>query len=758
MRQTSFRRKHQGMRNIAGLFLAAGAGYVMPAWAADADSTTELNGVEVKAQQIESAPYQAPSKAPLEAAQPTSVISQQYIQNNVAPSSNYDDVVKISPSVFSVGPNGPGLQENSFLSIRGFQDGQYNVTLDGIPWGDSNDFTHHTTSYFMAHDLGDIEVDRGPGSAQTIGNATFGGTISLNTKAPASQSELNPYISGGSFNTLQGGLEYDTGALHQYGNTTAFIDGERITSDGYLTFSGQTRDNLMLKIVRPVGDNTTVTVVAMYNDISQNVGLGATLALIRANGPNYMLSNDPTQQNYYGYNHDAIHTDFEYIGVQSKFGDGWNLDNKVYTYAYYHTGLNGLDPNGFTPNGTVVPGCGGTAGCSFPNDVPGELLTNNYRSFGDLTRLSKTFGAVDVKGGIWIDNQTNLRELQEVDFTLGGLAPNIDSDNANGGPAIDRLQHNELVTIQPYVELDWKVTPNLTINPGVKYNFFRRRTDAPVNQSTLAELDFSKNYEQLLPSIAAHYTIQKNWTAYAQVAEGFLAPNLNLFYVPSPSTGDNGLTAERTWNYQIGTAWQSQRLTLSGDLYWINFNNLIQKAHIADPNNPGSTITVFQNSGGADYKGVEGEATYYIGSGFSTFGNGSYNSAKIAASAGNPGQPVAEAPDATLAGGFIYNRYGIYGSIVDKWVGRRYDSAITTDDSEFQPYNDLMLAAGYTMKNVFSASSVSLKIAVDNLVDVHKLSALAGTTFSPDPATGNPDPLYWTVAGRSVIATLSAKF
>jgi len=748
VRQTSFRRKHQGMRNIAGLFLAAGAGCALPAWAADADSAMELNGVEVKAQQIESAPYQAPSKAPLEAAQPTSVISQQYIQNNVAPSSNYDDVVKISPSVFAAGPNGPGLQENSFLSIRGFQDGQYNVTFDGIPWGDSNDFTHHTTSYFMAHDLGDMDVDRGPGSAQTIGNATFGGTIAVTSKAPTQHSELNPYISGGSFNTLQGGLEYDTGELRQYGGTTAFIDGERVTSDGYLTFSGQTRDNLMLKIVRPVGDNTTVTVVAMYNDISQNVGLGATLAQVQANGHNFMLSNDPTQQNYYGYNHDAIHTDFEYIGVQSKFGDGWNLDNKVYTYAYYHTGKNGLDPNGFTPNGTVVPGCGGASGCAFPNDVPGELLTNNYRSFGDLTRLSKAYGPVEAKAGIWIDNQTNLRELEEVDFTLGGYAPNIDPDNANGGPAFGREQHNELVTIQPYVELDWKVTPDLTVNPGVKYNFFRRRTDALVNQGTLEPLDFSKNYEQLLPSIAAHYTIQKNWTAYAQIAEGFLAPNLNLFYTTNPAVGDSTLSPERTWNYQVGTAWQSNRLTLSGDLYWINFNNLIQKGPKS------GAITNFVNSGGADYKGAEAEATYYVGYGYSVFGNGSYNSAKLAPS----GLPVAEAPDATLAGGIIYNRNGVYGSLISKWVGRRFDTANVTDDSEFKPYNDLMLAAGYTMKNVFSASSVSLKVSVDNLVDVHKFSSLAGTTVGNDPATGNPDPLYWSVAGRSVIATLSAKF
>ncbi len=767
----NLRRKRNCVRDLALLLCAVGAAGVLPARAQE-QSNTQLGEVEVTAKVIETAPYQAPSKAPLDAVQPTSVISQQYIQNNIAPSSNYDDVIRISPSVFSAAPNGPGLQENSYLSIRGFQDGQYNVTFDGIPWGDSNDFTHHTTSYFMAHDLGDLEVDRGPGGAATIGNATFGGTVSLSTKAPAQQTELNPYIAGGSFNTLQGGIEYDTGALQKYGNTTAFIDGERENSDGYLTYSAQTRENLFMKIVTPFGDHTKVTLVAMYNQILQDVGLGATQAEIDAHGPNYMLSNDPTQQNYFGYNRDYIHTDFEYLGVQSRLGGGWTLDNKLYTYAYYHTGYNGVDPNGFEPNGTVVPGSGCTillnssGSPSEPsnfcnNDVPGEVLTNNYRSVGDLTRLSKALPYnVELKTGIWFDNQTNLRNLEEVDESLGGLAPNISPYNENGpltttpelANSIDRHQHNQLVTFQPYIEADWKITPDLLLTPGVKYDFFRRRIDATVNQNTLAPLDYAVDYTKILPSLAAHYTIRSGWTAYAQVAEGFLAPNLNLLYTTTP--GLNSLAPERTWNYQAGTAWQTSRLALSGDVYWINFNNLIQKMHI--PYGSGTT-TVFANSGGADYKGVEGEATYYVGYGLSVFGNGSLNSAKVKANGGNPGSDINEAPDATLAGGVIYNRSGIYGSFLDKWVGRRFDESGAAP-AEFSPYSDLTLAAGYTMKNVFSASSISLKVAVDNLLDVKKLSSLAGTTFANDPATGNPDNLYWTVAGTSVIATLSAKF
>ena len=91
--------------------------------------------------------------------------------------------------------------ETQSLTMRGFQNGQYNVTFDGIPWGDSNDFTQHTTSYFMQQDIGNVVVDRGPGDASNIGNATFGGTIAVNSKDPMQEANTNLYASLGSFNT-----------------------------------------------------------------------------------------------------------------------------------------------------------------------------------------------------------------------------------------------------------------------------------------------------------------------------------------------------------------------------------------------------------------------------------------------------------------------------------------------------------------------------------------------------------------------------
>jgi iron complex outermembrane receptor protein len=666
----------------------------------------------------------------LDAIQPTSIVSQQYIQNNIPLTANYDEMIEIAPSVWAVAPNGPGLAENQEISIRGFQDGQFNVTFDGIPWGDSNDFTHHTTSYFMAHDMGDISVDRGPGTAATIGNATFGGTVSNNSKEPGSTFALTPFVSFGSFNTQLYGLQVDTGTIASTGGTRAYFDGEGTTSDGYLSNLGQTRKNFFGKVEQPLGDNTVLTVVGMYNDLQQYISLGATAAQIAEFGPNFGLNRNPGSQAYYGYNEDLIHTDFEYIGAKSAFDDGWTFDGKVYSYAYYHRGTNGEDPNGELPNGTVV------AGVTLPNDVPGQLLQNDYRSYGVIANVTKDFGFLDIKTGIWFDHQINSRSLFEVDFS-DNLAYNNNGYGTVG--ATDRELHQSLDTVQPYLQVDVKPIDGLTISPGIRYVNFNRSVDAQVNVKSGLPQNYSTDFDAVLPSLLIHYAITPNWSAYAQAAEGFLAPNENYFTKTDPAS--TKLNPQQSWNYQIGTAWQSKEFALSLDGYYIDFSNLIGQS-------TSGGITTYVNQGGVVYKGIEAEATYYVGGGFSVYANGSINSAHDKAT----GKWIQDAPSATAAGGIIYNQDGWYAALTDKWIGSRYGN--TGQTAGLQPYQTLNLALGYTTTETMFGwlPPSSIKIELNNITDETKIDQLAGTTV------GAGNNLYWTVPGRSVFASYSIKF
>lgn len=667
-----------------------------------------------------SAPYQAPTKGSLIATQPQSIISQHYIQENASAGSNYSDIVQIAPSVWSVDPNGAGMMESQSGGpfLRGFTNGQYNVTFDGIPWGDSNDFTQHSTSYFMPQDIGNIVVDRGPGDATTIGNATFGGTMAVTSKDPKSTATFTPYASFGSFNSRLQGAEFNTGVMQNYGDASAFIDYKNFTTDGFLTNSRLDRQNLFIKFVKPLTDTTLLTLVTMQNKLHQNVPLGATLANMEKFGKNYGLNNDPTSQNYAGYNYDNIRSDLEYAGLQSRLND-WKVDNKLYTYAYYHRGFNGSDPGGAQPNGTVYGA----------DDVPGQKMAMNYRSVGDLLRLSKEMGPGELNIGTWIDHQTNNRWQYEIDFTNGG-ALNATPPSA----AADRVMNDTLTTIQSYVDYAWKPTDAFTITPGLKYVSFRRTLDATVNQGTGLPYNNAHTWTDVLPSLTARYLIEKNWSTYAQFAKGFQAPNLNTFYKVNPDLST--LKPEQTMNYQLGTTWTSQRLTLSADIYKIDFNNKL----VASPSGNG---TVFSNVGGATYKGVEGEGTYYLGSGYSLYGNYSVNSARE----DKTNQWLPNTPKNTAGAGFIYNSGPVYASLVAKHVGSRFGD--TGETIPLAAYTVTNFASSFTWKNVSTwAKNVRVGLQVNNLFNKTDIYALG--TYD-----ANNDPMYFTLPERSYQLTLS---
>ncbi|SIO36850.1 iron complex outermembrane recepter protein [Burkholderia sp. GAS332] len=669
------------------------------------------------AKNTQSAPAQAPSQGSLTASEPKSIISQHYIQNNTAPTSNYSDIVQIAPSVSNIDPNGAGLMESQSLSIRGFQDGQYNVTFDGIPFGDSNDFTHHSTSFFSNQVIGNIAIDRGPGDASQIGFATFGGTIGIDSKDPSLTPAFSVLGSYGSYNTWLAGAELNTGDMQQWGDARAMVGYTQAGSDGYLTDSAQRRQNVYFKLEKPLGDNTLITVFATYNNIHQNVPVGATAAQIQANGPNFGLNNDPTSQAFYGYNVDLINTDFEYIDVKTKVAQ-WVINNKLYTYGYYHNGFNGLDPNGETPNGTSLGA----------NNVPGQEMNNNYRAWGDVLTAERKIGPGTLQMGAWITHQSNFRDNFNVDDSLNFafLSQNF-------------TMNDTLLTFEPYLQYALELPYGVTLTPGLKYVSFNRQIDSPMNQKSGGPVDYGHTWTKVLPSLTLHEQIAPDWSAYMQYAQGFLAPNLNVFYVQNPSVSGQP-DPEQTDNYQIGTTYKTNRLTVSADLYYINFRNAVTSRTVGDN-------TVFANAGGAVYKGFESEATFSVGEGFSLYANLTFNSAKQKST----GDWMPNAPQQTAAAGVLYERGPLTGSLITKFVGHQFGD--TGDTQPIGGFTVTNFSAAYTIRNLAPwLHNTRIGFQIENLFNRTSIDALAGYTAADNT------PLYWTIPGRAFIGTLSTDF
>ena len=201
----------------------------------------------------------APSQASLTARSAQSLISNEYIRNYTSPISDYSQVLQMAPGTFSVSANGPGLGDTKTF-FRGFKDGQYSMTYDGIPFNDTNDPTHHSWVFFPAQTIGSTVFDRSPGSAATIGPSTYGGSVEpavaiARFRAGCSTARCRTDRSTRACSTSTS----TPGDSAPDGKSRLMVDAHDMRSDGYQTFNFQQRDAFSAKYQYQASADTSVT-------------------------------------------------------------------------------------------------------------------------------------------------------------------------------------------------------------------------------------------------------------------------------------------------------------------------------------------------------------------------------------------------------------------------------------------------------------------------------------------------------------------
>ncbi|MFT3791471.1 MAG: TonB-dependent receptor [Rudaea sp.] len=726
-------------QDTAGGVSAAQAGAVA---GADQKKSAQLGEITVSANTVDTL---APSAAPLQATQPTSVIDERFIRDGLRFNANFDDIIKYAPSVTTTSPEGPGMGKNEGMSIRGFQDGQFNITFDGIPFGDASDLHHTTSAYFTNHVLGQAEIDRGPGSASTLGNATFGGTIGLRSRNPSDDPGVTAYITGGVWNTWAVGANIDENLSDK---TKLFADISKEASDTYLKGTNDKREHIFLKTVTEFSDDTSLTFVTGYNREHQNTVQGVSLDEIATYGWRFGLGNDPSVQNYWGYNNAAYYSSFTYLGLKTTLAD-WSVDNKVYYNTFDHWSNKAKDATDIDPThvGVTFYNSAGKKVSTAPGDVAGNTADAGFRAFGDVLRLGHDLGPGELQAGVWLERNLDGRYQIPKDLTTGEMTW------SKYGYQYSYQINDRTDTFQPYVQYDWKVTNTLTVSPGVRYSEVTRIIDAPLNKSTPpAPLYAQSTYSDVLPSITAHEQFSDEWAAYAQAAKGFLAPPIAVI----ETNGNESLSPETTMNYQLGTNYASKKFTFGADVYYIDFSNFITETQVAtDVGNQNTYV----NAGGAIYKGLEVEATYALTNTFSLYANASYNKATYK----NTSVRVAAAPTLTSALGLLYSGFqGFYGSLMTKFVNSQYGYDNTTDangdtvflnGAKIPSYLSTDFAFGYrTEHGPFGTKGFSASVDINNIFNVHKITGWAGNQ------SVSGDDLYWGLPGRGVFFDISMKF
>jgi iron complex outermembrane receptor protein len=645
----------------------------------------------------------APSQSTLEARSAKSEISPDFVQNFASPVADFSELLQMAPGTFSVNPNGVGLGDSKTF-FRGFKDGLYTMTVDGIPFNDTNDPTHHSWAFFPSQFIAGIEFDRSPGSASTIGPQNFGGRITLLSRSVPYGMDVRATAMYSSFNTRMLALDFDSG---QFGGTSKksslVINLHQMLSDGYQTYNYQKRVAGFLKYQYRLNERTTFTVFGGLVDLWANTPnlKGPTRAQIAQFGDNYLLSGDPSRPDYYGYNFYHVQTDFEYIGVNSYLGHGWKLDNKVYTYRYW---------NKQNYNGTTITKTSAT-----------DKL-NGYRKVGDVMAVEHESARGIFRTGIWYEwAYTDRYQIPSDPRTwVNAALPNF---------------HEHFITksAQPFAEYEYKVTRDLSLSAGIKMSnyqqAFKQFADNGKTVGSLNGAEFVENtatYRSWNPSLDARYKARSNWTLYAQFATGNSIPPSSIYdtknaavaLLPKP-------TSVKT--YQIGSVLKFNRFTLDADAYYSHFQN----PYSSSPDATGEPV--FYQTGPSNTKGVEAESNIMIGHGFNLYVNGTLGSAKYA----QTGLYVANAPTNTETVGLTYRVKAWDLGYFNKRIGKMYnDNGSVNQAVQIDPFNVSNVFLNYTVRGDSYLRGTKIRLGVNNILDKHSIvgvsPALASSAVSPN--------------------------
>lgn len=142
-------------------------------------------------------------------------------------------VFKSMPSIYARSDNGTDFGYGYYY-IRGFDQTRINVTLDGMPWNEAEDFgTYFANSPDLMGSLHSMTVERGT-SSKTIGISASAGNILL--ESVNLRTDTTSYLQGvyGSFNTYKVSGVYNMGIKKGFGlhvrATTSHTDGYRENS------------------------------------------------------------------------------------------------------------------------------------------------------------------------------------------------------------------------------------------------------------------------------------------------------------------------------------------------------------------------------------------------------------------------------------------------------------------------------------------------------------------------------------------------
>lgn len=628
---------------------------------------------------------------------------------------DYADLARDTPGLAFTNT---GNSSNSRISVRGISSASGSATvgvyLNDVSLTIPNQFFTGTTLPRI-FDLDNVEVLRGP-QGTLYGDSSLGGTIKFVTRQPK-LNVLEGNVYGGTGATEGGGINYQAGGainLPLSAHAAVRIAGETGYQSGWI-------DQVVNGVFKQRNVNSERYYAGRATLLWEPVeGLKITPALqyqltkIGGNSifdksqPEFTITKQVPEPS-----HDVMI--LPSLTIEKSFGDYTLTSVSAYTYRKYWRQFDVTDYDAGYVAGYIDPGYGSTYNTIA--NLPGTFWNaDSVRNWSEELR----FASPSIKRGArsyeWqvgayanamkvvslddeyvpgLNAETEALTGQAVESLLGYTAPN----DQLGYFHTDRL----VKQIALFAEGSVMLFDGLKATVGVRQAW--AKTTYLMNEGGwLADgtpaVDTAKaTSSPFTPKFALTYAIAPQASLYANVSKGYRLGGQNNS-LPSYCGGALsalGLTSDQAksfgadslWSYEVGakTGWFGNRLTVSGSLYRIDWNNLQQQINLSSC---GYVTTL--NAGDARSRGGELEVQAKLTDWLTVSATGAVTSAKITqGSAGliaKAGQHVLGVPDKTATFGVNYRgpvdaKNVVFSSLTWTYTGKSYGS-YTLTNSDYQ--------------------------------------------------------------------------
>jgi iron complex outermembrane receptor protein len=285
-----------------------------------------------------------------------------------------------------------------------------------------------------------------------------------------------------------------------------------------------------------------------------------------------------------------------------------------------------------------------------------------------------------------------------------------------------------LHTYQPYGELSWQVSDRWRMNFGMRWRSVTRDFDAAVVQNFLPGTAgaVAHSVSSSLPSFDTTYRVAARTDVYLQISRGSLIPSQAFLYTANPALGDQA-KPENALATQLGVAHDGARYGIALDAYRIDFDN-----YVSTVTQGGNTL--FVNSGGVLYRGIEAEGHLRLGAGLSVVMNASlmratFQDAFMTSALQRPGDTIPFAPRYTGLAGLLYGSGRWRASLLAKLIGTEYQGKNGSADGaayRVGAYSYTNMTVTRFLTDPLSPHEVRVALSLDNLLNSDAITDNAG--------------------------------